>query len=398
MSRVLDLDEEEMLVTIEPGVEKFQLQKYLAKKGYFFPVDPGSNACMGGYANTGASGTLAVKYGTMRENCRSMTAVLADGRVLERTRARTVKSSAGYNLHQLIIGSEGSLVVVTKLVLPIRPLPRAVLATRSQFKDTAAATDFVAKLMKAGLTQLARAELMNEAIIEAINIYSKTAFQRLPALFLEFHADTPAEAAHCAAQARAIAEQCGALGFESTTDEKELNTMWQARRDAYYAAFKADRAAADAIRAEKLACMSAEERAEARPQKLAIFTTDVCVPVPRLSEVIRFTEDSYAAHASRLPCPIVAHAGDGNFHCMIPYDMNDAAESAAVCELNALMIRKAISVGGTVRLHLLAYPMFSSYSLTHTLPSLGRSPASTAWAWARCSSSRRSAAPRPCGP
>lgn len=189
MDRILKLSREEMLIEVQPGIEKVMLNAQLKKEGLFFPVDPGSNACVGGYANTGASGTLSYKYGTMRENCRQMTVVMSDGRVMV-TRTRAPKSSVGYNLHQLLIGSEGTLCIVTELILVVRPIPSAMLAARVQFPSTRQVCDFVTALIAAGVTQLARAELLNALMMRGVNKYSKTDYPEAPTLFLEFHGTT----------------------------------------------------------------------------------------------------------------------------------------------------------------------------------------------------------------
>lgn len=335
MKKVLRLCRDEMLVEVQPGIEKTRLGAYLSKEGLFFPVDPGSNACMGGYANTGASGTLSYKYGTMRENCRSMTVVLSDGRIM-RTRTRAAKSSAGYNLHQLFIGSEGTLCVVTELVLRVLPLPQASLAARACFPSSRAVTDCVTALIAAGVSQLARAELLNTTIMRGVNLHSGTSYPEAPTLFLEFHGPSAQDVAGAAEVTRRIAETHGSIPqhWASTSDKVEMDTMWQARRDGFFAAFKVG------------APQSVEGAAKIAGGKLAQFVTDVCVPLPRLSEVLDATEKDFAA-SSYIPCPIIGHVADGNFHCMIPYNSADPEEVKTVTRLNARMVRRAIAVGGT---------------------------------------------------
>lgn len=223
MGKVLRLSKDELLVEVQPGVEKMQLNNWLKKEGYFFAVDPGSNACVGGYASTGASGTLSAKYGTMRENCRSMTVVLADGRVMT-TRTRAAKTSVGYNIHQLLMGSEGTLCVVTELVLKILPLPPAVLAARARFPTARAVSECVAQLVACAVSQMARAELLNTEAMHCINKYEKTAYAECPTLFLEFHGTTAAEVRAASAQTAGIAKATGCTVYESTDVPAEIGT------------------------------------------------------------------------------------------------------------------------------------------------------------------------------
>ncbi len=323
MNKVLSLSTEEMLVEVQPGVEKFALNKWLKDKGYFFAVDPGSNACMGGYASTGASGTLSAKYGTMRENVRSMTVVLADGRIMK-TRTRAVKSSVGYNLHQLFIGSEGTLCIVTELVLKVLPIPRNVLAARALFPSARCVSECVAVLANRGVSQLARAELLNAIAMDSVNKHENTSYPVAPTLFLEFHGTSADDVSRACKETEEVAKSCGCTKFESTDNEKEIDKMWEARRNAFFAAFKA--------------------RTHTRP--LAVFVSDVCVPVHKLPEAVDDTEKDFATN-SKLPCPIIGHVADGNFHCLIPYDPHDPAEVAEITALNARMVRRALAVGGT---------------------------------------------------
>ena len=326
MSQVLELMAEANLVRVQPGVEKLQLNNWLKKYGLFFPVDPGSNACVGGYASTGASGTLSMRYGTMRDNVRTMVVVLSDGRVMK-TRSLAVKSSVGYNLHQLLMGTEGTLGVITELTLEVMKIPPAVMASRACFPTTRLVTEYVSKLLSSGLSnQLARAELLNAQAMACVNKYDGTNYPIAPTLFLEFHGGNLTEVQLACDTASKIAASLGAKSFDSTTDEKEINTMWQARRNALFAAFRA------------------RDDYEHK-HRLKVFVSDVCVPPYELSNAVAETEKEF--EEKKIHCPIAGHVGDGNFHCLIPYDPEDKSEAETVKALNDRMVMRAIKAGGT---------------------------------------------------
>jgi len=318
MNRILRIGTEDLDVTVEAGVTRLQLAKALANTGLMFPVDPGADATLGGMAATRASGTTAVRYGTMRDNVMALTVVLADGQVV-RTGTRARKSSAGYDLTRLIVGSEGTLGVITELTLRLHPIPEAVAAAVCAFDTMAGAVETVIATIQLGL-QVARIELLDGHQIDAINKYSKTTFPIAPTLFFEFHGDSEQHVGEQTGAAQALAAERGGRGFNWATRLEDRMRLWQARHDALYAALAL------------------------RPGSRA-WTTDVCVPISRLAECIVATEADHA-NAS-FPVCLVGHAGDGNFHLLYVLDPSSAAELEEAKHLNERLVTRALAMDGT---------------------------------------------------
>ena len=317
MNRILRVDVEDMDVTVEAGVTRKQLEGRLRPDGVFFPVDPGADATIGGMVATGASGTTAVRYGTMRENVLSLTVVTALGRVV-RTRSRARKSSAGYDLTHLFVGSEGTLGIVTEATLRIHATPEAISAAVCPFPSLDAAVDCVIATIQLGVP-VARIELLDEVQLDAINRRSGLDYPVAPTLFLEFHGSKTGVVEQAEA-VKEIAESLGASGFLWATAEEDRRRLWEARHG------------------------SLEASLALRPGSRA-FTTDVCVPISRLTECV--TETRREIDEAGLLAPILGHVGDGNFHVCFLVDPGDPGELARVEEINERMVRRAIELGGT---------------------------------------------------
>lgn len=317
MNRILAVNAEDLDVTVEPGVTREELNAHLRDMGLFFPIDPGANASLGGMAATRASGTNAVRYGTMRDNVISLKAVMPDGQLV-RTGGRARKSSSGYDLTRLLVGSEGTLGVITELTLRLQGIPEAMSAAICSFPDVGAACNATIMAMQAGLP-MARIELLDAESVAAINAYSRTDFPVSPLLLLEFHGSA-CGVAEQAEMFGAIAGECGGSGFEWVTKAEDRNRLWKARHDAYWA-----------LRA-------------ARPGTQAL-STDVCVPISRLAECVVATERDIAA--AGLYGPILGHVGDGNFHAALsfrPQDPDELARAEGVVERLAI---RAMEMEGT---------------------------------------------------
>ena len=317
MNRVLRVNADDLDVTVEAGVTRKQLNEYLRDTGLFFPIDPGADASLGGMAATRASGTNAVRYGTMRENVLSLTVVLADGRII-RTARRARKSAAGYDLTRLFVGSEGTLGVITELTLRLYGIPEAISAAVCAFPTLENAVDAVILTIQSGVP-VARIELLDEAQMAAINKYSKLDHKVAPTLFFEFHG-SPAGVAEQAETVKSIAADHGGADFQWATSVEERSKLWQARHDAYYAALAM------------------------RPGSKG-WATDVCVPISRLAECIRETKRDLAQ--SPVPSALVGHVGDGNFHLVFVIDPNRPDEIAEASRLNERMVGRALAMEGT---------------------------------------------------
>ncbi|WP_212523355.1 FAD-linked oxidase C-terminal domain-containing protein [Actibacterium sp. MT2.3-13A] len=317
MDRVLAIHAEDMDAVVQPGVTREALNDALRGTGLFFPVDPGANATLGGMAATRASGTTAVRYGTMRDNVMALEVALADGRVI-RTGTRARKSSAGYDLTGLFVGSEGTLGIITELTLRLHGLPEAVSAATCRFPDVDSAVNTVIATIQTGLP-MARIELVDEMMVRGFNLYDKGALPEQPHLFVEFHG-SPAGVAEQAETFGEIAAEFGGAGFDWSTRPEDRSRLWRMRHNAHYA-----------IRA-------------LRPGKRTL-STDVCVPISRLAEAI----GAARAESRRLglTCAIVGHVGDGNFHCGISLDPKDAGEMARVAEFSETLVQRALALGGT---------------------------------------------------
>jgi len=317
MNRILRVNLEDLDVLVEAGVTRKQLNEHLRDTGLFFPIDPGADASLGGMAATRASGTNAVRYGTMRENVLALTVVLADGRVI-RTARRARKSAAGYDLTRLFVGSEGTLGVITELAVRLYGIPEAISAAVCAFPSIESAVDTVILTIQSGIP-VARIELLDESQMVAINRYSKLDHKVAPTLFFEFHG-TPAGVAEQAEIVKAIAGEHGADDFQWATTSEARSKLWQARHDAYYAALAL------------------------RPGSKG-FATDVCVPISRLAECISETKQDLAQ--SPVPSALVGHVGDGNFHLVFMIDPDRPEEVAEASRLNDRMVGRALAMEGT---------------------------------------------------
>lgn len=319
MTRIIGVHEGDLDATVEAGVTRVQLNQYLRDTGLFFPVDPGAEtATLGGMAATRASGTNAMRYGTMRDNVVSLTAVLADGSIV-RTGGRARKSAAGYDLTRLLIGSEGTLGLITELTVRLYGIAETTIAGVSAFPTVAAAAQTTMQAMQLGGLSLARIELLDALQIEAVNAHAKLELPCKPTLFVEFHG-TAAGLAEQVAQFEEIARDNGALGFETAADEDARRRLWKARHEAFWAT-KA-----------------------AWPGRQAL-ATDVCVPISRLAECIAETEADIARFG--LISPIVGHVGDGNFHATPVIDPGDADERRRLEAFLERLAARAIAMEGT---------------------------------------------------
>jgi D-lactate dehydrogenase (cytochrome) len=317
MNRVLAIHGEDLDATVQAGVTRKQLNEALKGSGLFFPIDPGADATLGGMAATRASGTNAVRYGTMRENVLGLTVVLADGSVV-RSGGRARKSSAGYDLTRLFVGSEGTLGIITELTVRLHPLPEAISSAVCAYPSVATAVASVIETIQLGVP-VARIEILDALTIAAVNRHSRLALRESPTLFYEFHGS----AASVAEQARAvqdIAAAHGGMDFEWATRPEQRSRLWQARHDAYFA------------------CLAL------RPGARSV-TTDVCVPISRLAECIDGTLREVAA--SGFTAPLLGHVGDGNFHLVVLADPDDPAEMAAAVALNERIVAHALRLDGT---------------------------------------------------
>jgi D-lactate dehydrogenase (cytochrome) len=317
MNRILRINAEDLDAVVEAGVTRKQLNEHLRDTGLFFPIDPGADASLGGMAATRASGTNAVRYGTMRENVLALTVVLADGRVI-RTARRARKSAAGYDLTRLFIGSEGTLGIITDVTVRLYGIPEAISAAVCDFPTIEDAVNTVILTIQNGIP-VARIELLDEAQMAAINSYSKLNHKVAPTLFFEFHG-TKAGVAEQAETVKAIAGEYGGNDFRWATTPEERSKLWQARHDAYYAALAL------------------------RPGSKG-WATDVCVPISRLAECISETKRDLAD--SPIPSALVGHVGDGNFHLVFMIDPQRPDEIAEAGRLNDRMVARALAMEGT---------------------------------------------------
>ena len=317
MNRILRVNAADLDASVEAGVMRKQLNEHLRDTGLFFPIDPGADASLGGMAATRASGTNAVRYGTMRENVLALTVVLADGRVI-RTARRARKSAAGYDLTRLFVGSEGTLGIITEVTLRLYGIPEAISAAVCAFPNIEGAVDTVILTIQNGVP-VARIELLDECQMAAINKYSKLDHKVAPTLFFEFHG-SPAGVAEQAETVNAIASEHGGDDFRWATTSEERSRLWQARHDAYYAALAL------------------------RPGSKG-WATDVCVPISRLAECISETKRDLAQ--SPLPYALVGHVGDGNFHLVFMIDPDRPEEVAEASRLNDRMVARALAMEGT---------------------------------------------------
>jgi D-lactate dehydrogenase (cytochrome) len=318
MAALVELRAEDRLARVQPGITREGLNRALKGSGLMFPVDPGADASLGGMASTRASGTTAVRYGTMRDNVRGLTAVLADGRVI-RTGSNAPKSSAGYDLTGLFVGAEGTLGLITELTLRLHGQPEAVMTAVAAFPSVRAAVDCVIATMQMGLTP-ARIEFLDEATVAACNAFSRLNLPPAPQLLVEFHGH-PAGLAEDVTRFRDLAEGFGATGLDWADRQEDRTRLWAARHAAYRAILAA------------------------RPGAKAVVT-DVCVPISALSQAVEETRADI--QTSGLSGPILGHVGDGNFHAILLVNPAAAAEVATAKALATRMAERALSLGGTI--------------------------------------------------
>ncbi len=318
MNAVIDVNVEDLDVKVQAGVTRKQLNEYLRDTGLFFPIDPGADASIGGMAATRASGTNAVRYGTMRDNVLSLTVVTADGRTVT-TAQRARKSSAGYDLTRIFVGSEGTLGVITEISLKVYGVPEAITSAVCQFDDLDNAINTSILTVQSGIP-VARMELLDDIQMGACISYSKLdGYEAKPTLFFEFHG-THASAAEQAETVQGIAEEFGGSDFKWTANVEDRNKLWQARHDAYYAA---------------LALKSGSQG----------WATDVCVPVSRLAECINETKKDL--ENTGLSAPLVGHVGDGNFHLVYILDPKNPKDIESAKAHSDRMVMRALAMGGT---------------------------------------------------
>jgi D-lactate dehydrogenase (cytochrome) len=317
MNRLLAVHAEDLDCVIEPGMTRKRLNELLRDQGVFFAIDPGADASLGGMAATRASGTNAVRYGTMKDNVIALKVVLANGEVMQTAR-RAKKSSSGYDLTRLIVGSEGTLGIITELTLRLAGIPEAIAAGICPFPSVEAACNATILTIQSGIP-VARIELLDTLQVKACNAYSKLGLLETPLLLLEFHG-TDAGVAEQTRRFGEIAEEFGGGPFERTTQAEERSRLWQARHDAYWA------------------------QCGLRPGTYAL-ATDVCVPISRLAECVAETQRDIAAH--NLVAPIVGHVGDGNFHVGLMVDRSDPREVAEVHAFLERLVERALAMDGT---------------------------------------------------
>ena len=317
MTAIVQLHPEDLTVTVQAGVTREQLNREIRDSGLFFPIDPGANASLGGMAATRASGTNAVRYGTMRENVLGLTVVTATGEVI-RTGTRAKKSSAGYDLTRLMVGSEGTLGVICEVTLKLHPLPEAVSAAICQFPDVNSAVRATIQTIQMGVP-IARCELLDANAVRVVSAHSQLGLREAPMLLMEFHG-SPASVQEQAETVQALTADCGGQDFQWATTPEERTRLWTARHKAYFAGMAANPG-----------CRS--------------VTTDTCVPISRLAEIIDVSVAD--ADASGLPYYIVGHVGDGNFHLAYLVKDGDAAERATAEALSHRMVQRALALGGT---------------------------------------------------
>jgi D-lactate dehydrogenase (cytochrome) len=317
MKRIVAVHAEDLDVVVEAGVTRKELNEHLRDQGLMFPIDPGADASIGGMAATRASGTNAVRYGTMKDNVLALKAVMADGSIVQ-TSTRARKTSAGYDLTRLLVGSEGTLGIITEVTLKLHGIPEAIAAGVCPFPSVKAACDATILTIQTGLP-VARIELLDDVMIRGVNLHAKLGLPETTMLFVEFHG-TEAGVAEQSERFGEIAAEYGGGPFEWATKAEDRSKLWQARHDAYWAA-KALRPGFDSV------------------------ATDVCVPISRLAECVEETKRDI--EESGLIAPIAGHVGDGNFHTQPLVDLNDKAEVERVQAFIDRLVKRALAMGGT---------------------------------------------------
>ncbi|HEY6822316.1 MAG TPA: FAD-linked oxidase C-terminal domain-containing protein [Burkholderiales bacterium] len=317
MNKILEVHEADLDAVVQAGVTRKQLNEHIKHTGLFFPVDPGADATLGGMAATRASGTNAVRYGTMRENVLSLKVVLADGRIIQTSR-RAKKSAAGYDLTRLFVGSEGTLGIITEVTVRLYPVQEAMSAAMCAFDSVDGCTNTVIETIQAGIP-IARCDIVCDKTIAAINNYKKTAYRVAPTVFFEFHGSRTSVVEQAEA-VQAIAKEHGGKDFVWATKPEERTQLWQARHDAYFA------------------CL------QIRPGSRAV-STDVCVPISRLAECVHETMEDVKSYIA--PVPLLGHIGDGNFHLMFLVDPAKPGETELAKSFNKRLVERALRMEGT---------------------------------------------------
>src|SRR5262245_50673016 len=317
MNQVLAVHEEDLDAVVQAGVTRKQLNEYIKHTGLFFPIDPGADATLGGMTATRASGTNAVRYGTMRENVLSLKVVLADGRIIQTAR-RAKKSSAGYDLTRLFVGSEGTLGIITEVTVKLHPVQAAMSAAVCSFAGIEGAANTVIQTLQSGIP-IARSELLCALTMKALNAHNKTKHREQPTLLLEFHG-TEAGVVEQAKMVQEIAKENGGMDFQWATRPEERTKLWEARHNAYFA------------------CL------QLKPGSRAL-SIDVCVPISRLAECV--TETAKDLESASLPVPLFGHVGDGNFHLVILIDPKNQKEVEEAKQINVRVVKRALAMEGT---------------------------------------------------
>src|SRR3954462_11360169 len=317
MNQVLAINAEDLTVTVQSGVTRKQLNEEIRSTGLFFPIDPGADATLGGMSATRASGTNAVRYGTMRENVLGLEVVTASGEVI-RTGTRAKKSSAGYDLTRLMVGSEGTLGVITEITVRLYPVQEAMSAAVCAFDSVDGCTKTVIATIQSGIP-IARCDIVCDKTIDAINKYKKTRYRVAPTVFFEFHG-SKSSVVEQAEAVQAIAKEHGGKDFVWATRPEERTQLWQARHDAYFA------------------CL------QIRPGSRAV-STDVCVPISRLAECVHETMEDVKSYFA--PVPLLGHIGDGNFHLMLLVDPAKPEETEIAKQFNKRLVERALRLEGT---------------------------------------------------
>ncbi|MSQ73992.1 MAG: FAD-binding protein [Betaproteobacteria bacterium] len=317
MNKILQVNEADLDCIVQAGVTRKQLSEHIRHSGLMFPIDPGADATLGGMASTRASGTNAVRYGTMRENVLSLTVVLADGRIIKTSR-RSRKSAAGYDLTRMFVGAEGTLGIITEVTVRLYAIPEAMSAATCSFNDMAGAVSTVIQTLQSGIP-IARSEALCALTMKAINAYSKTAYREQPTLFLEFHG-TQAGVEEQAQMVQEIARENGGMDIDWATRAEDRNRLWAARHQAYFAGL------------------------QLRPGARAV-STDVCVPISRLTECMVATAQDISK--ASMPIPMFGHVGDGNFHCMILVSPDSDADLNEAKAFNDRLVDRALNMEGT---------------------------------------------------
>jgi D-lactate dehydrogenase (cytochrome) len=317
MNKIIEIRSDDLLVRVQPGVHRVELNEKLARSGLFFSVDPGADATLGGMAATGAAGTTTVRYGSMRDNVLALTAVMADGTVI-RTGRETRKLSAGYDLTRLLVGSEGTLAVITELTLRIFGIPEKMAAAIVRFENLSDGVTAATAIVRSGIS-IARCEFLDAKCIKNVNAHDGLTLTEVPTLFFEFHG-SPQGVAEDAESVKAIVEEFGGSEFEWTTDEGARRKLWQARHNAYWAGIAAN------------------------PGMRAV-STDAAVPLSKLAEAVTVADEILSKHP--YPFSILGHVADANFHCFIVTDPAKPEQLENVRHLTHEITMKIIEMGGT---------------------------------------------------